>query len=273
MTVVHPDASAAGSHRTPGGARLAPVPRKVRDLTLLDVDGGRVLVVACDSLGGIGPKEADSSPAAAAETAHFAARVPLLEVLSAGAEPVMVVNTLAVEADPTGAEMIAAVRELAAAAGLTAPDAVTGSTEENVPTRATGVGVTVLALAGRGDLRPGTSLPGDRVVCLGEPVSAPARRPYVGDPRLVALEELRAAVAVPGVHDALPVGSRGIRYELGELAATAGLRAQEEPGCALDLDGSGGPASCVLVSCAPDALGRLTALRAGLPVTVVARLT
>jgi hypothetical protein len=110
------------------------------------------------------------------------------------------------------------------------------------------------------------------VVCLGLPVSAPRHRPYVGDPRLVTLEELRAALAVEGVHDALPVGSRGIRAELAELAATAGLHARVEPGCELDLDTSGGPASCVLVSCTPAALAPLSSLRDDLPVSTVARL-
>lgn len=260
--------------RTPTGSDRGARIRKIRDLTVLDIGAERLLVVACDSVGGIGPKEADVFPATAAETAHFAARVPLLEVLAAGARPVLVANNLSVEADPTGAEMIAAVRAVAAAAGVTAAEGVTGSTEENVLTRATGVGVTVIGTAGRADLRPGRSESGDLVVCLGLPVSAPKQRPYVGDPRLVTLEELRAALAVDGVHDALPVGSHGIRGELDQLADTAGLRADLEPHATtdLDLDASGGPASCVLVSCTPAARTSLAKLRADLPVTVFARL-
>ncbi|MGH3655731.1 MAG: hypothetical protein ACRDUA_03640, partial [Micromonosporaceae bacterium] len=104
--------------------------RAVRDIIVLS-GSGEGMVVACDSVGGIGPKPADTVTVPGSTTAHFAARVPILEVLCSGADPVVVVNTLCVEMDPLGIEMIAAVRELAARAGV-APDAVTGSTEDNV---------------------------------------------------------------------------------------------------------------------------------------------
>ena len=52
--------------REPGG------PRRLRDLLLLGDD----LVVATDSIGGIGPKPADTVAADAATVAHFGLRVP-----------------------------------------------------------------------------------------------------------------------------------------------------------------------------------------------------
>lgn len=150
----------------PSAQELGP-PRTLRDLTVLPLGVDLLLVVACDSVGGIGSKPADSHYVAAADTAHFAARVPLLELLAAGARPALVVDTLCVESEPTGAAMAAAVRELAVAVGLDDPAAVTGSTEDNVITQATGVGVTVIGSARPTDLRVGRSGPGDDVVCLG----------------------------------------------------------------------------------------------------------
>lgn len=259
----------AGGAAAPAAARLGAA-RRVRDLTVLPVSAELVLVVACDSVGGIGPKEADTYPVPAGHTAHFAARVPLLELLAVGAEPVLVVDTLCVERDPTGLEMIAAVRALAAAVGLDDPAAVTGSTEENVATRATGIGVTVIGTAHPDRLRPGRSLPGDVVACLGLPLSAPTHHLHPGHPGQVAVAELRAALAVEGVRDALPVGSRGVAAEAHDLAASAGLHVRLDPACGVDLQHSGGPASCVLVSCPATTAEHLRGLlRADLPVTVV----
>jgi len=142
--------------------------RRVRDLLIIGDD----LVIATDSIGGIGPKPADTIAADAATVAHFALRVPLLEVLCAGAQPIAIIDDLCVELEPTGAVMIAEIRRLAAAAGVAA-DAVTGSTEDNVPTVATGIGVTVLGRLSPGHRVGGGSQPGDVVICAGLPISAP----------------------------------------------------------------------------------------------------
>lgn len=214
--------------------------------------GGADLVVACDSLGGIGPKPQDSYACPGAVSGHFAARVPLLEVLCAGARPVALIDALCVEADPTGREMIDAIRALATEAGI-APEAVTGSTEENVPTVATGIGVTVLGVRRPGPPSPGGAHPGDVVVCAGLPLSAPEHHVTVGHPDVVAMGDLVRVVGSGLVHDALPVGSRGIGYESDQLAATAGLAFRAAVGVhGSDPTASAGPSTCVLLACAAE---------------------
>lgn len=244
---------------------------RVRDLVLLDIGVGRVLVVACDSVGSIGPKPQDSFHSSGTLTAHCAIRVALLEVLSAGASPELIVDTLSVEMDPTGAEMITEFRRMAASIGLDG-DRVMGSTEDNVPTVATGIGVTVIGSASRDTLRPGTSHPSDLVLCLGTPTSAPADTIVMDDPRMVSLATLRSVLGAEGVHDSLPVGSHGAGYELAELAATADL-ILEPFEHDLDLEKTGGPASCVLVTVSPDrADAVLDLLPTDLPRAVLGRL-
>ncbi|GAB3622207.1 hypothetical protein GCM10027418_02890 [Mariniluteicoccus endophyticus] len=226
------------------------------------------LVVACDSIGGIGPLPGDTVSADATTVGHFALRVPLMEVLCAGADPVAVVDALSLPLAGAGEEIVAEVRRLAAEAGVP-PEAVTGSTEENVPVTATGIGVTVL---GRLRGAPTTARPGDAVVCLGLPLSAPRDTLHPGHPGQVTVADVRAVLATGLVHDALPVGSRGVAYELGELARTAGLRV-EPVGSDVSPTDSGGPASCVLVACAADDLDALRAATVGdPPFAVVARL-
>lgn len=232
-----------------------PSVRSFRDLLVL----GDGLVVATDCIGGIGPKPADTVPAEAITVAHFALRVPLLEVLCVGAEPIAVVDDLCVERDPTGEPMIAEIRRSAAEAGVP-PEAVTGSTEENVATRATGIAVTVIGRMppGRG-VRAG-SLPGDVVLCVGTPLSAPRDRIVIGHPGLVEVAAVRAALASGLVHDAVPVGSRGLAWEVPQLAGPAGLRPVWIDGSPVSRTDSGGPSSCVLLSCAPEAVQALRAI-------------
>ena len=242
--------------------------RRIRDLTILDDD----LVVATDSTGGIGPKPADTVSADAATVAHFALRVPLLEVLCAGATPVLVIDDLCVELEPTGLQMIAEIHRLAGAAGLP-PDAVTGSTEDNVATTATGVGGTVLGrLDPSAPSRPGGGRPGDVVLCAGLPISAPRDHVYIGHPDQVSVAAVVVAVASGLVHDALPVGSKGLEWEVPQLAASAGLGFTWYPS-PVSVSDSGGPSSCVLLSAPPEAVGELRAILDPAPVHVVARLT
>ena len=242
--------------------------RPVRDLLI--VDGSPPLVIACDSVGGIGPRPADVVRVPADVVAHFAARVPLLEVLCSGARPVALINTLCHDmAEAT--VFIDTFRTVASEVGIR-PEAVTGSTEENVPSPATGVGVTVIGTL-KGDLLTGGGRPGDVVICVGWPRSAPHDEVFIGHPDIVPLSTVQALVATGAVHDALPVGSRGIGYEAGQLAGSAGcaLTWLTHP---LPLDASGGPASCVLLACDPASVADLrNAVPGHVPWHPVAELT
>jgi len=69
--------------------------RQFRDLTLIPISHDELLVIACDSLGGIGPKQHDMVKVPAEIVGQYTVRGPLMEVLAAGARPVAVINTLA----------------------------------------------------------------------------------------------------------------------------------------------------------------------------------
>ena len=241
--------------------------QRIRDLLILDGN----LVIASDSVGGIGPKPADTVPATAQTVAHFALRVPLLEVICSGAQPIAVINDLCVELEPTGRQMIKEILRLATEAGIN-PDAVTGSTEDNVVTRATGVGVTVLGRTPTEGLLSGRARAGDIVLCAGLPLSAPHDDVRIGHPSQVTVAAISAAVASGLVHDALPVGSKGIAREVGQLADSAGLDyGWLDPG-EVSLSASGGPASCVLLSCDPGCVEAVTMLLGpSTPVHVIAQ--
>ena len=250
---------------------------RIRDLSVLPLPDGSALVVACDSVGGIGPKPGDTVPADPYTVGYFAARTPLLEVLSIGATPRLIINNLCFEAGPGADGMITAMLDLARELGL-GPESVTGSTEDNVTTNTTGVGVTVIGLIDESTVRGGTSRAGDLIVCLGLPRSAPAFDLTPTDREMPTIAEISRVLAIVGVREVLPVGSRGVAAECAALAGTANLRHQltdrhtlQDSG--FDVQASGGPASCVLVSLVGAALPHLHAIRSDLPVTVIGELS
>ncbi|NMA55107.1 MAG: hypothetical protein GX952_04130 [Firmicutes bacterium] len=233
--------------------------KKVRDLTLVRVAGPNYLVIACDSDGGIGPKVHDTVYTTGYWLGRLAARVPLMEVMASGAAPLLVLNALSVELEPTGKSIIAGVRAEAAAAGLTDPAAVSGSTEENVPTVATGVGVTVIGVGQEALLKPGTGRAFELVAAVGVPKSAPADDVTSSDRDIADLSTVRSLLGLSFIGDILPVGSKGIAYEARQMAMAAGLNLLLDQGCPLDVNKSAGPSTCVLVSLPENCLPQLAA--------------
>lgn len=227
-----------------GAAPWTPV--RYRDLLYLTTDGGAILVIACDSDGGIGPKPHDAVQVSGYALGRTATRVPLLELLAAGATPVAVSDTLGVEMDPTGRDIIAGVRDEMAMVGL-GPEALTGSTEDNVPTTATGVGVTVIGRAQLADLRAGTSSRGDLLALVGRPKSAPKHHFDHDDPETLDPQVVASILALPQVVEALPIGSRGPMAEATDLASSAGAALQIDR-WPVPPEDSGGPSTAMLVT-------------------------
>ncbi len=234
--------------------------RRVRDLLTTELLPGFYIVVACDSDGGIGPKEADTVHCPGYVLGRFAVRVPLMELLAAGVAPLLVIDVLTVEMDPTGKEIITGVRDEVAAAGLDADSVVTGSTEDNVPTVQTGVGVVVIGLVDESDFRPGSSRVGDIVVCVGKPKSAPDDDVQWSDRKIADVGCVRTLTGADFIHDILPVGSRGIMHEASEMAVSAGLKVSFVDDPAVDVNKSGGPSTCVLASLSADEIESLESM-------------
>ena len=257
------EARRAGGPRWPADAVA-----RVRDL-LVTRHGGTVTVVACDSNAGIGDQPGDIIRQPARVTGTSAAKVPLMEVLAAGAAPVIVVNTLGCALDGPGAEIVAGIEDCVRSTGH--HPVITGSDETNVATGQTSVGVTVIGVVDEASLRLGLAREGDLVAVVGVPMDG-VEVPYdESDALVVTPRDVVALAARPDVaREILPVGSRGVRHEAGALARTAGL-AFDEVGSSVAMTRSAGSSTCVLVACDPGRLDELATLVAQ-PVTVVGRL-
>lgn len=220
-----------------------------RDVEVTLLDNGQYLVVACDSCGGIGPKELDVVKVPNYIVGRYTARVALMEVLATGAVPRMITATVCNEPRPAGEEILAGIRDELQVCGL--PDLPLAiSTEKNITTRQTGLGITVLGVAGESKLRITTSKPGDWIYCLGIPKVGDEVKDD-DDPEIVQGKHILGLLAVSGIHDIIPVGSQGIRREAELLARTVSGQFKPAPDAPVDINKSGGPATCLIFSCVP----------------------
>jgi len=170
----------------------------------------------------------------------YTARVALMEVLSAGAKPIAA--TLAACNAPEYANLVLeGVRKVI---GQELPCVV--STEKNMPTEMTGVGVSISGICKTEDLRIGKAQNGDTLYCLAKPiVGAETLEP---DAVMIHAELLESFMHTHGVHSLIPVGSHGIAYEASVLSKESGLSAKLESGSGIDLFKSAGPSSCAIFS-------------------------
>jgi hypothetical protein len=228
--------------------------RRVRDLLITELTTDLWMVVASDSAGGIGPKKNDTVYAPGYDLGRLVARVPIMEILSSGAVPILIVDTLAVEMESSGKEIIRGVRDEVSEAGMNSNLVITGSTEDNVITTQTGMGAVIIGIIAKKDFRPGKSLKGDIVVCVGLPKSAPEFEVKYSDPEITDPKTIRQLNQLAFVHDILPVGSKGITYEFNEMAVSSCLNKHLYEEIKININKSGGPSTCCLVSFAPEHL-------------------
>lgn len=218
-----------------------------RDLTVISLNTETSLVIACDSSAGIGEQPLDAVQIDPAVSAAYSLRVPLMELLCVGADPLTVVDTIGNELVPTGERIIHGLKSELNKAGLNGVS-LNGSTEDNMLTKTTSVGVTVIGQIS------GNKIP-TMVAMMDQLVVYQLGTPYVGEevkPHLATIfsyDQVQQIRHNPAVVDMLPVGSKGIAYELEQLAATHSLAKTRTD---IDLQSpvltkSAGPATVVLI--------------------------
>ncbi|MGX7148590.1 AIR synthase related protein [Enterococcus ureasiticus] len=216
----------------------------IRDLSVTFFTDEIGIVVACDSSAAIGLKEADQLRIDPEITAAFCLRVALLEVLAVGGQPIMLIDAIGGEMEPTGQKVLKGILAELAKADLENV-LINGSTEENMHTEMTALGVTVIGSIQKNELRYGKVLSGSLLYQVGEP--------YVGvdvlkhDNRLFSYQDLYAIQKQAHVLEILPVGSKGISYEATQLAQSSCLKVVFDQAQFMDT-GSAGPATVLLVA-------------------------
>lgn len=216
-----------------------------RDVSFIELNKDLYLAIACDSCGGIGEKERDVVKVPPYIVGRFTGRVALMEILSVGAVPVALTAAVCSEPDPTGEGILYGIRDELKKLSLEIP--ITVSTEKNMPTCQTGLGITVIGLVEKKRLRINKTKAGDKLYCVGMPKVG--NEISLDDPEIANSLLVKELLEIPAVHDIIPVGSKGIKGEAEMLASFLGLELEWNKNLLIDIQKTAGPATCVLVTC------------------------
>lgn len=190
--------------------------KQFRDLSLMQINKEQMLVIACDSAAGIGHKVADKQKVDPAITAAFCVRVPLLELMCFGAQPLMVIDTIGNELTPTGERIIAGVKSELAKAQL-ADLPLNGSTEENIITAMTSMGITIVGMI---DPQEITQPLTDSLTVFKYGQSFIGEGVAENIDNIFSYDLIRELKHNQAVRDILPVGSKGASFEVQQMAQT-----------------------------------------------------
>ncbi|MCP2033709.1 hypothetical protein L1279_000692 [Planomicrobium sp. HSC-17F08] len=190
-------------------------------------------VITSDNSAAIGEKPQDAVAAPDKLTAKFAARVALLEQWAAGSEPeVVLLHNFSGEAQ--WSRYVEGIKEQFEEIGIEPPQ-LAGSSETNMPTLQSGIAVTLLGRQKRELQREGLQW-----FIYGKPLVGPdvLKKPE----QLADLGKIHDALNKGIIERVWPVGSKGIANEAERLFGRKLTLSAD-----VDLEVSGGPASCVLM--------------------------
>lgn len=231
----------------------ARLPPNFRDILIKPLTRNKVLVVSCDSAGAVGPKRDDIVKVDGSVLGRFIVRVALMEVMAVGAKPICVSCGLSVEPEPTGESILAGVLSEMKKVGLDRSSLVI-STEKNFETTQSGIGITVIGIVNRDEMRMGEAEDGDLIVSLGIPSVGMEVLENERKGLIAELDDLIKLLSLNFAHAVIPVGSKGILYEANVLAKESEAFLKLNPNPGLDITKSAGPGTVILAAIGRDYL-------------------
>lgn len=225
--------------------------RQIRDITIIDYDHKSYLGIACDSCGGIGYKEHDLVKASPQLTAYHTGKVVLAELMSMGFTPFILADGLAVEMNNTGRQLIEGFNEVLSKLSFNVH--LTGSTEENIKTVQTSMGVTCIGFCSKDKLKFKKTKTGDICLLVGLPMVG--NEVLQNPDKILDIDDFEKLFLCDNINEMLPVGSRGIECELNDLLKDNKLKFEYESSISIDLKKSGGPSTSCLVTLRMENLG------------------
>jgi len=219
--------------------------KQIRDLTVINFDENRYLGIACDSCGGIGYKEHDVVKASPQLTAYQTGKVVLAELMSMGFTPMILADGLAVEMNDTGKQLIEGFQEVISKIKSTNVH-LTGSTEENIKTVQTSMGVTCIGMCDKNKLKYKKTIKNDICMLLGLPFIG---SDVVDNPdEILDIDDYETLYLCDYIKEIVPIGSRGTAAELEELYHYNELKFKFNDDISVNLKNSGGPSCCCLIT-------------------------
>ncbi|MFB7138847.1 hypothetical protein ACFCYN_04200 [Gottfriedia sp. NPDC056225] len=240
---------------------------KFRDLTLMQIDSNRYFTIACDSCGGIGMSELDYIRVDEEIVGYLTAKLCLVETLAFRSKPKVLINTLCVEMDGRGKRIINGIEKAIKEyneANFYEDDLninITGSTEENIPTKQTGLGITLMGEIYNPFNRKEVNS-GDVVILIGYPKVGQEVVEDLNENKneIINFNSLKQLTSNKDVSDVLPIGSKGVLFELNQLMETHNKEIKYLNQTSIQLHKSAGPATCALAIIKKDSIEELKRL-------------
>ncbi|QKE73832.1 hypothetical protein HPK19_13885 [Arthrobacter citreus] len=240
---------------------------KFRDLTLMQIDSNRYFTIACDSCGGIGMSELDYIRVDEEIVGYLTAKLCLVETLAFRSKPTVLINTLCVEMDGRGKRIINGIEKAIKEyneANFYEDDLninITGSTEENIPTKQTGLGITLMGEIYNPFNRKEVNS-GDVVILIGYPKVGQEVVEDLNENKneIINFNSLKQLTSNKDVSDVLPIGSKGVLFELNQLMETHNKEIKYLNQTSIQLHKSAGPATCALAIIKKDSIEELKRL-------------
>ncbi|OWZ82969.1 alpha-ribazole kinase [Natranaerobius trueperi] len=216
---------------------------EVGDVKLIELTK-EYLAVSCDSLGAIGEKKLDKVKVPTEWVGRVLSRVALMELIALRINPMLVVNTLSNELEPTGNKIITGIKRELKTIDLDPNTSLTGSFEYNILTEETAAGVTALGTIKKYP-ELGLGYEGMNFYLLGIPKVG--NEVNLQDEDLADLPSVNELSKISEVKEIIPVGSKGIRAEAKVLANRSNLIPKFLKNVSEDLlIKSAGPSTCVI---------------------------
>ena len=217
----------------------------VRDITLILIDEEKYIVVGCDSCGGIGEKEGDTVKVPAKLVGKETAKTVLAELISIGAQPLILSDGLAVEMQDTGKKIIEGIKSTINMLNKCNIH-LTGSTEDNIKTVQTGIGLTAIGIVEKVNLKYNITNSKDLAVIIGKPLVG---YEVVNNPdKVLDISDYEKIRKYSYIKEMIPVGSKGIEHEINEICKYSNLSFKYNKQLETDINKSAGPACCCVVT-------------------------
>ncbi|RYL88137.1 ATP-binding protein [Sporolactobacillus sp. THM19-2] len=211
----------------------------MRDVSVIPLTEDESMIVAVDNSGAVGMKAQDEVQVPYAVVSYFAFRTAVMECISAGGHPfIVIIHNFC--GNDAWAELVTGVKK--GLKELNFMDVqITGSTETNFQLKQSTIGLTVLGKKAMGGVEVPLNIKKQRVAVIGSPLVGEAVRDR---PEEIASLHLFDSIAQISGVTLFPVGSKGILYELNQAFSENMNDRQVQTD--VDIMQSSGPSTCFI---------------------------
>jgi len=214
-----------------------------RDVNFIKINESEFIVTSCDSCGAIGLKKNDVVKVPYNVTGKYTARVCLMEILSIGAKPIGLTVNICNEPSPTGEEILRGIKDELKEIDYNIP--ITISTEKNMQTSMTALGVTAIGIVNKNDLIVNKISAGDYIYVAGIPSVG---NEVIKNRKIISsTKTVIKTLGLKNIKEIIPVGSTGIRGELNKLMNSGNLKISLIENAKIDINKSAGPSTCIII--------------------------